>query len=251
MMTGIGPGHEPFLIGHFHENWDGIHVVDFEGNVKVYDDMDPFTHVHVVNSYENATGIVLDLGAYAGIPFGTASAEVAWGVMDIHNSLNKTLRDSKPQTLRSQVRRFFLNNVTGKTTVMNLTGAVTEDDFFKINPAYQGYPYCIFYSVRWFHDKIDYTSMSVVRHDVCIGSESFWYRPNTYVNEPTFIPSTSGGAEDEGVVIFTAIDGEARKAIFVALDAHTFTEIERIELPHHIPFTAHGLFVPETSETVI
>mmetsp|Transcript_70619 Transcript_70619/g.110507 ORF Transcript_70619/g.110507 Transcript_70619/m.110507 type:complete len:93 (-) Transcript_70619:78-356(-) len=88
-----------------------------------------------------------------------------------------------------------------------------------------------------------------MKHDTCNNTKTYWSAPNVYLNEPFFIPGAQSGAEDDGTIIFSANDGEKGKAIFVALDASTFKEIERVDLKHHIPFTAHGNFVPSATYT--
>ena len=93
--------------------------------------------------------------------------------------------------------------------------------------------------------------MAIMKQDVCKGGRVYWNRPNTYVNEPHFVATGSAGSEDEGVLMFTANDGEAGKAIFVVLNARDFTEIARIQLPNHLPFTAHGNFIPAASEVFV
>jgi len=99
---------KPFLLQAFQPSWRGVHVYDYNGNlIQAFNDLDPFMHVHIANTFENASGIVMDLGAYGDVPF-----QSSWGVLDIQQSLNKSLRDSKPYALRSQIRRFHFNTVT-------------------------------------------------------------------------------------------------------------------------------------------
>jgi len=88
--------------------------------------------------------------------------------------------------------------------------------------------------------------MAIVKHDICKGVKTFWQQPNVYPGEPEMIPGPSG-AEEDGVVIFVALDGEKETSKLVILDAETFTELEVTELPARIPFTAHGQFVPPLS----
>lgn len=235
----LGPGHPPFLMGSFKGSWKGLHVVDLKGNVQVFDDLEPFYHVHIANTFENASGITMDLGVYDSIPFARMP------LMDIQQTLNKTLRDG--QSDGGQLRRIHMNFETKKTSVEKLTNNQKDYDFLKINPAFHGLPHCIYYAVEWFHDDVSYASMAVMKHNICKGQKTFWSQDDVYINEPFFIQASHGDGEDDGTVIFTANDGQKGKAIFVALDAKTFTEIERTELPNHIPFTAHGQFVPETA----
>jgi len=170
-------------------------------------------------------------------------------VMDIAQNLNKTLRDASYP--RGQMIRIHLNFQTHKTTVTKLTDNQRDYDFIKVNPAYNGKPYCIYYAVEWYHDDKTYASMAIMKHDICKNKITYWAEANVYVNEPFFIASSPSGDEDDGTIVFTANDGQKGKAIFVTLNAKTFEEIERIELPNHLPFTAHGQFVPAPQEVVV
>lgn len=239
----LGPPHQPFVIGSFFPAWKGVQVVDFKGNVQLFDDMEQFYHVHVANTFENASGITMDLGAYADIPFDRLP------VMDIQQSRNKTLRDNSNP--RSQMMRFHMNLQTKTTTVEHLTDNKKDYDFVKINPAKNGLPYCIYYAVEWYHDNKSYASMAVMKHNICTGKRIYWSQVDTYMNEPFFIANGNDREEDDGTLVFTANDGQKGNAIFVALDARTFTEIERIDLPTHLPFQAHGQFIPAPQSEVI
>lgn len=242
---GLGPGSgEPFLVSKFAPSWRGIKVVDLKGHVHVFDDLDPFFHVHIVNCYENSSGIILDLTAFENIPFQRLS------VMDIQVDLNKTARDTAQP--RGQIRRIFLDLETKKSTVEKLTDNTKDYDFVKTNPSKSGLPYCIYYCVEWFHNGKDYGSMAVMKHNICDDTKTFWGEADVYLNEPFFIPSQNKhAAEDDGTIIITGNDGKLGKAIFVALDAKTMNELQRIELPNHIPFTAHGQFLPTTRQKPI
>jgi carotenoid cleavage dioxygenase-like enzyme len=245
VMGGVGPMHQATLLGKFQENFKGVHIVDFAtGGVQVFDDMPAFQHTHIANTYENASGIVFDVGA------GEHTGFQKNAVMDRKLFLDKKVRDVK--TMVGGLVRYHFNNITKATTVEPLTHNGRAHDFYKINPAFNGLPYCVYYAVQWFHDDKAYASMAVMKHDVCQDKISYWSQLDTYVNEPFFIAAQSG-AEDDGTLVFTALDGTTGKAIFVALDAKSFTELERIQLPNHIPFLAHGSFMPSSTvaETVI
>ena len=75
------------MISAFADGWDGIHVVDLEGNVQIFQ-TEPFFHVHIANTFENETGIVMDLGTFDSIPF--SPHELA-----TDSFVNKTARDVK------------------------------------------------------------------------------------------------------------------------------------------------------------
>jgi len=233
------------LLPAFHKTWDGVHIYDLHGNLRVFNDTDPFVHMHIANTFENESGIVMDVATYSDLP-------LSKDVLGTAESLNKTLRDSKPLSLRAQVRRYHFNFLTGLTGVQNLTQAGKDYDFLKVNPAYAGLEYCIYYAVEWFHNDRDFASMAIVKHDICRGEVRYWSRPNTYVNEPFFVArAASSSREDDGAVVFAANDGNTGKAVFVMLDAESFEELLRVPLERHIPFTGHGSFVPAGEDTIV
>mmetsp|Transcript_42795 Transcript_42795/g.126781 ORF Transcript_42795/g.126781 Transcript_42795/m.126781 type:complete len:543 (+) Transcript_42795:58-1686(+) len=229
----------PILLGAFKQSWKGIHVVDVEGRAQVFH-TEPFFHVHIVNCFENETGIVLDTGIYDGVPFEKAA------YIDRQMFLNKTIRDSAKN--RPGIRRLHLHLTgenAGMTTAEDLVPQGERSrDFFKINPAYSGLPYCIYYATEWWHDDKNFASMAILKHNVCTGTKTYWKRPDTYPGEPFFVERGGSKIEDDGLLVFVAIDGKKRRSLFVTLDGRTMREVEVVELPGHIPFTAHGQFFP-------
>ena len=90
--------------------------------------------------------------------------------------------------------------------------------------------------------------MAVLKHNLCTGARTYWARDQVYVGEPYFIPQPSG-REDEGLVVFVALDGPLRRSRLVTLDATTMQEVPgtSVLLDRHIPFTAHGNFFPDAA----
>jgi carotenoid cleavage dioxygenase-like enzyme len=225
------------LNGH----WQGIHVIDALGEVQVFD-TDPFYHVHIVNSWENETGVTLDVGGYDSSPFAVT------GALDVQMYLNKTERDSNP--VRATMRRVHMHTsgpLKGQATYQlfdKIPGSHT--DFFRVNPKHIGLPYCYYYGTQWWHDGVNYANMAILKHDLCTDTSTYWSAVDHYVGEPFFIPNPNAVAEDDGILVFVALDGPNRRSKFVSVDAKTMTEVDgaTIELEKHIPFTAHGNFFP-------
>merc|ERR1711920_263231 len=177
-------------------------------------------------------------------------------LIDIDRFVNKTARDTWPET--SNVLRLHLHTtgaLAGKTTGQFLyTGAVDRlfFDFPKVNPAFVGLPYCIYYAVQWRHNGEEFASVAVMKHNICEGTESYWHRNQTSPGEPYFVANGSSDVEDDGVLIFVALDGEKRASVFVTLDAKTMQELSVVHLTGgFIPFTAHGTFVPAKTLSAI
>jgi len=246
MPLTLGTGYDPtckslgllcLLVGQ----WQGIHVINNDGAVTVFD-TDPFYHVHIVNAFENATGVTLDVGGYDQSPF-TVS-----GALDIFLLLNKTTRDANP--VRAVMRRVHMHlsgPLTGKATYQTFNKIPgSHTDFFKMNPKLIGLPYCYYYGTQWWHDGVNYANMAIMKHNLCTDTSTYWTATDHYVGEPFFIPNPDAVDEDDGVVVFLALDGPNRRSKFVTIDAKTMQEVDgtEVHLSTHIPFTAHGNFLP-------
>merc|ERR1712113_219626 len=143
--------------------------------------------------------------------------------------------------------------LAGQTTSELLGTGIADPDieFPKINPAFVGLPYCVYYALQFRHNAEDFGSFAIMKHNVCDGTVTFWSRPNVYPGEPNFVANGVSGAEEDGIVVFVALDGNKHTPIFVLLDATTMKELEVVELSGgYIPFTAHGTFVPATDHSV-
>lgn len=233
------------LISVFEDGWDGIHVLNMKtGKIQVFQ-TEKFFHVHIANTFENATGITIDLGTFQDVPFAPHTLSSALFV-------NKTSRDTKSDQRVERMHLHLSGSQKGQVTREVLSPPGRQTDFFKINEHRSGLPYCIYYAVEWFHDDKSYASMAVLKHDLCQGKRSYWAKEYSYPSEPFFIPTgVESDAEDQGVLVFVTLDGQRGASDFVVLDAQTFTEITIVKLPVHIPFLAHGQFVPKAAQESI
>ena len=72
---------------------------------------------------------------------------------------------------------------------------------------------------------------------------------NNYLSEMHFLPDPSGKAEDDGVLITIGFDGVREQSYLMLINATTFTPMNKAFLPHHIPWSAHGMHFPEAGLT--
>jgi len=84
--------------------------------------------------------------------------------------------------------------------------------------------------------------------DVRDRSAKIWRDENCYVGEPVFVGAPAATAEDEGVVLSVVLNASKGNSFLLVLDASSFTELARAEVPHHIPFGFHGQFFAARSE---
>lgn len=91
----------------------------------------------------------------------------------------------------------------------------------------------------------------LVKVDIHEREERVWKEAACYPGEPVFVPSpesrgsaegTEAGAEDAGIILSVVLDIEKERSFLLVLDAPSFTEIARCEVPHHIPLGFHGNF---------
>ncbi|MDX6633294.1 MAG: hypothetical protein QOG26_1299, partial [Solirubrobacterales bacterium] len=47
---------------------------------------------------------------------------------------------------------------------------------------------------------------------------------------------------DDGVILSAVLDAESRRSFLLVLDAASFEELGRTEVPHAIPFGFHGQY---------
>jgi len=201
-------------------------------------------YVHTLNAYENASGIVLDITTAPGNPFNKA--------MDtIQGQRNKTARDI---SMKIYVTRFLLpwDNST-KITSQIFSDPKKKTEFPKINPNFSTRKYCMYWAVTWFTDYHTYASMAIIKQDMCNfgkpGAMLEWKRPNWYVSEPMMIPASnsSNAKEDDGIVVFPALNGTEGKTYYITLNATTMEEISIAGPFSHIPYSAHGHFYPKNT----
>jgi beta,beta-carotene 9',10'-dioxygenase len=88
------------------------------------------------------------------------------------------------------------------------------------------------------HDFIN----QLVKIDVRAKMARTWYEDGCYPGEPVFVAAPGATGEDEGVVLSVVLDGEKGNSFLLVLDAASFSELARAEVPHHIPFGFHGIY---------
>ncbi|CAN9513356.1 unnamed protein product [Ophioblennius macclurei] len=104
---------------------------------------------------------------------------------------------------------------------------------------HNGRPYRYFYSCGFGHVFSD----SLLKMDVHTKELKVWRYPGLYPSEPVFVASPKATEEDDGVVLSVIITPREDKSTFLlVLDAKTFTELGRAEVPVNIPYGTHGVF---------
>ncbi|CAL8350585.1 unnamed protein product [Lota lota] len=113
-------------------------------------------------------------------------------------------------------------------------------EFPQINYAkYNTRPYRYFYGCGFRHLVGD----TLIKMDLLSKQMKVWEGPGLYPSEPVFVPSPNATEEDDGVVMAVVITPNKDKSTFLlVLDAKTFQELGRAEVPVNIPYGFHGTF---------
>ncbi len=85
----------------------------------------------------------------------------------------------------------------------------------------------------------------LIKVDTRSGKALTWFQPGHYPGEPVFAPAPGAKAEDDGAILSVVLDGHSGHSYLLILNAESFAEIARAEVPHHIPYGFHGLFTNE------
>lgn len=83
---------------------------------------------------------------------------------------------------------------------------------------------------------------NLVKIDTETAATDVWYESDCYPGEPVFVRAPGATTEQDGVVLSVVLDAARKNSFLIILDAGTFVELGRADLPHHVPFGFHGNF---------
>ncbi|XP_043936989.1 beta,beta-carotene 9',10'-oxygenase isoform X2 [Protopterus annectens] len=115
-------------------------------------------------------------------------------------------------------------------------------EFPQINYSrYNGKKYNFFYGCGFGHLIGD----SLLKMDIEARKMKVWKEDGFFPSEPVFVPSPKAVEEDDGIILSAVVTPRQNQNTFLlVLDAKTFTELGRAEVPRQIPYGFHGMFSP-------
>ncbi len=84
----------------------------------------------------------------------------------------------------------------------------------------------------------------LVKADIVTGKSWTWAEDDCYPGEAVFVGRPERQAEDDGVILSVVLDATRETSFLLVLDAASFTERARAELPQPVLFGYHGAFFP-------
>ena len=207
-----------------------FHVVEREtgravGSYKT----DAFFAFHHVNAFEDGDDLVVDLVGYD-----DASIIDAFYV--------NRLEDASNELPLGTLRRFRLPVSGGTRPVVAETLSTTciELPSFDCSRMSMRSDLRFVYGVG-LHDRKGFYDQ-LVKIDLTDGSTRTWHEPGHFPGEGVFAGRPGRSDEDDGVILSVVLDAGKGTSYLLVLDARTFTEMARAELPHPVLLGYHGQF---------
>ncbi|XP_070773100.1 carotenoid-cleaving dioxygenase, mitochondrial-like [Enoplosus armatus] len=108
---------------------------------------------------------------------------------------------------------------------------------------YNTRPYRYFYGCGFRHLVGD----SLLKMDLKDKMLKVWYQKGFFPSEPVFVPSPDAVEEDDGVILSVVLTPSQDKGTFLlVLDAKTFEELARANVPVNMAYGFHGTFQAST-----
>ena len=222
------------------DNYTYIYVIDLQTGGYIETQSDSTYALHHANAYEKEGDIVVDIVKmyYENGPY----------YVMLENMMNPPETVNASKWFGTELSRYNINVETKKVTKMEFPDNATDSLHYKhfefpvINEAYRGRFYCIIYG--W--SEYGYSRTVLIKRNLCVPDESRkWYLEDHYASEMTFVANPNAKSEDDGVLMTIVYDGKKEKSYLLILDAKQLLPINKSYLPHHIPWSAHGMYFPE------
>ncbi len=207
-----------------------------DGKVVHTSQGEAFFAFHHINAFERDQEIVVDI----------ATMRDTWIIDSFY--LQKLTGPQATISVSTLTRYTLpLNGVALTSTVVSDTGIELPRINYERN---NGRDYQFAYGVGFHEQHTDSLNRlysddfydQLVKIDVRTGTAHTWYEEGCYPGEPVFVAAPGATGEDEGVILSVVLDGPRGRSFLLVLDAASFAEVARAEVPHTIPFGFHGIY---------
>jgi beta,beta-carotene 9',10'-dioxygenase len=206
---------------------DGSIVGRYEGEA--------FFSFHHINAFERDGELIVDLSAY---PDAAVINEATLAELRAGSTADEP-------RVHSEFRRYHLPLRGQSRTATYERVTPYEIELPTINYAhYNGRAYRFAYGISTAEDAPEALAHQLVCVDVERHESRLWSEDGCYPGEPVFVQAPDGRGENDGVVLSVVLNTRKGNSFLLVLDAHTFEELGRAEVPHHIPLGLHGQYFP-------
>lgn len=204
-----------------------------DGRIVGRYDSDAFFSFHHINAFERNGEVIVDISAYpeAGVIDALYLERLRGNAPDVDGSPRSELRRYHLPLHRSSVTCEVLSEYGIELPTINYRRYNTHD-------------YGVAYGVGQDRQHPEALDNLLIRVDVHERITKVWSEANCYPGEPVFAEVPDARAEDDGVILSVVLNANKGNSFLLVLDAHSFEELGRAEVPHHIPLGFHGEFFP-------
>ncbi|MBS4035137.1 MAG: carotenoid oxygenase family protein [Ignavibacterium sp.] len=191
---------------------------------------DAFFAFHHINAFEKGNELIFDIAAYPdpGI--------IQSFYLDRIKSEEKILPGG-------EIRRYKVDlNSSQKVTFEKLTDELIELPRFDYDKLNMNGNYQFIYSIGMDSKAKNSFYDQIVKSDIKSGKSVVWSEQNCFPGEPVFIRNPKSKSEDDGIILSVVLDESKGNSFLLVMDAQSFTEIARAEIPHAVLFGYHGNF---------
>jgi len=216
------------------ENGTPFHVFERATGKRIHSfEAEPFFSFHHVNAFEDKGNLFIDLVAYPDTDI-------------IQSFYLKRITEASIPLPGGEFRRYRID--------LKSKAPLSYETFSKANlelPRFdtEGYQmqkdYQYVYGVSIHHQHPFSFYNQLVKLDLKKNQSKIWYQSQCFPGEPVFIGSPEKKQEDQGIILSIVLDENKGNSFLLVLDAFSFEEVARAEIPHPVLFGYHGEFFKE------
>ena len=230
-----------------------MHVMSIkDGSFQTFE-FPSFISVHIVNAHERVnekgeTEVVLDYPTLTTMD-GFNHDNCYYEILNIEYMLSDEfsyMKDFRPLN-DVTIRRFVMNLATGKGEVIDhpkmWEPKLLHVDFPFVNDRFRGKPFCIvyFHTIQWDNKN----AMGLLKLNLCTQTSMGWDDLNLFPVEPVFVPRPHGKEEDDGILMSPVLDQRTGQSELYIWDARDLKVIAKLSTPVRVPWTNHGIWLPD------
>lgn len=199
------------------------------GKVVARVDSEAFFAFHHVNAFERQGEIVLDIVAYPDNRI-------------INAYYLHRLQDEDNELPHGNLRRYRIPLAGTTASYETLSDECMELPQFDSARFNTDGAYRYVYASSIHRERRQGFYNQIVKVDIESGQARTWHEPGAFPGEPIFVGAPGRTAEDDGVILSVVLDAVRGSSFLLVLDAQTFSERARAELPHPVLFGYHGAY---------
>lgn len=207
-----------------------FYIMDRNTGTVVYrPETEAFFAFHHINAFERGDELIIDINAYpdAGV---------------IQAFYLKRIEDEKSEIPFGTFRRFRVDLKTKKIASEQISDQCLELSNFDYRRLNMDGNYQYVYGVGLKPNQRQGFYNQLIKIDLRDQSTRTWHVEKCFPGEPLFVGKPGRTREDEGVILSVVLDEAQGNSFLLILEAHSLSELARVQVPHPILMGYHGAF---------